>query len=132
MSWSVPRPAREVTASLSTTHSLPSHLPLLSLHSPRTLSSPPAPPHPHPRAPPPRPNRCQRNSTMPSSQSKEGGVKGFLTRAGKSFYAGGTYLKEKSWMAAKMAGNVGFVVATTSIVVLMPLIFEIMREGQVR
>lgn len=29
-----------------------------------------------------------------------------------------------------MAGNVGFVVATTSIVVLMPLIFEIMREGQ--
>ncbi|KAL9191313.1 hypothetical protein ACHAXT_001019 [Thalassiosira profunda] len=67
---------------------------------------------------------------MPPSQSKEGGVKGFLTRAGKSFYAGGTYLKEKSWMAAKMAGNVGFVVATTSIVVLMPLIFEIMREGQ--
>lgn len=34
-------------------------------------------------------------------------------------------------MVAKMAGNVGFVVATTSIVVLMPLIFEIMREGQV-
>lgn len=33
-------------------------------------------------------------------------------------------------MAAKMAGNVAFVVATTSIVVLMPLIFEIMREGQ--
>jgi len=33
-------------------------------------------------------------------------------------------------MAAKMAGNVGFVLATTSIVVLMPLIFEIMREGQ--
>lgn len=68
---------------------------------------------------------------MPPSQAKEGGVKGFLTRAGKSFYAGGLYLKEKSWMAAKMAGNVGFVVATTSIVVLMPLIFEIMREGQV-
>ena len=30
-----------------------------------------------------------------------------------------------------MAGNIGFMVATTSIVVLMPLIFEIMREGQV-
>ena len=69
---------------------------------------------------------------MPSSQPKEGGIKGFLGRAGKSFYAGGMYVKEKSWMVAKMAGNVGFVVATTSIVVLMPLIFEIMREGQVR
>jgi|EP01082_Thalassiosira_pseudonana_P011011 hypothetical protein len=61
---------------------------------------------------------------------QEGGIKGFLTRAGASFYAGGMFVKEKGWMVAKMAGNVGFVVATTSIVVLMPLIFEIMREGQ--
>jgi hypothetical protein len=68
---------------------------------------------------------------MPSSPPKEGGVKGFLTRAGTSFLAGGLYVKEKSWMVAKMAGNIGFMVATTSIVVLMPLIFEIMREGQV-
>jgi len=67
---------------------------------------------------------------MPPSQAKEGGIKGFLSRAGKSFYAGGLYFKEKSWTAAKMAGNFGFMVATTSIVVLMPLIFEIMREGQ--
>jgi len=63
--------------------------------------------------------------------SKEGGIKGFLSRAGTSFYTGGLYFKEKSWMVAKMAGNVGFAVATTSIVVLMPLIFEIVREGQV-
>ena len=41
-------------------------------------------------------------------------------------------MKEKGWVLAKKAGNVGFMVATTSIVVLMPLIFEIMREGQVR
>jgi len=41
-------------------------------------------------------------------------------------------MKEKGWVWAKKAGNVGFMVATTSIVVLMPLIFEIMREGQVR
>lgn len=70
---------------------------------------------------------------MPPSQktkAKEGGVKGFLSRAGTSFYAGGLYFKEKWWVAAKMVGHVGFVVATTSIVVLMPLIFEIMREGQ--
>mmetsp|Transcript_13253 Transcript_13253/g.20041 ORF Transcript_13253/g.20041 Transcript_13253/m.20041 type:complete len:110 (+) Transcript_13253:83-412(+) len=67
---------------------------------------------------------------MPPSQPKEGGIKGFLTRAGTSFYAGGMYFKEKSWVVAKKAGNIGFVLATTSIVVLMPLIFEIMREGQ--
>jgi Ca2+/H+ antiporter len=62
---------------------------------------------------------------------KEGGIKGFLTRAGASFYAGGLLVKEQGWVWAKKAGNVGFMVATTSIVVLMPLIFEIMREGQV-
>ncbi|KAL3789670.1 hypothetical protein HJC23_003871 [Cyclotella cryptica] len=65
---------------------------------------------------------------MPSSQ--QGGLKGFFTRAGASFYSGGLFLKEKSWMVAQYAGKMGFVVATTSIVVLMPLIFEIMREGQ--
>ena len=70
---------------------------------------------------------------MPStSQPKEGGIKGFFTRAGSSFYAGGVYCKEKSWIAARKAGNLAFIVATTSMVVLMPLIFEIMREGQVR
>lgn len=63
--------------------------------------------------------------------AQAGGLKGFFTRAGASFYSGGLFIKEKSWMAAQMAGKVGFVVATTSIVVLMPLIFEIMREGQV-
>jgi hypothetical protein len=62
---------------------------------------------------------------------KEGGIKGFLTRAGASFYAGGLYFQEKGWVLAKKAGNVGFIVATTAIVVLMPLIFEIVREGQV-
>ena len=64
--------------------------------------------------------------------AQEGGLKGFFTRAGASFYSGGLFVKEKSWMVAQMAGKVGFVVATTSIAVLMPLIFEIMREGQVR
>ena len=77
---------------------------------------------------PPQP---QKFANMPSSQPKEGGIKGFLSRAGYSFYAGGIYCKEKSWVAARMAGNLAFIVATTSMVVLMPLIFEIMREGQV-
>ena len=61
----------------------------------------------------------------------EGGIKGFLLRASSSFYAGGMFMKDKGWIVAKKAGNLGFMVATTSIVVLMPLIFEIMREGQV-
>ena len=61
----------------------------------------------------------------------EGGIKGFLMRASSSFYAGGMFMKDKGWIVAKKAGNLGFMVATTSIVVLMPLIFEIMREGQV-
>ena len=61
----------------------------------------------------------------------EGGIKGFLMRASSSFYAGGVFMKDKGWIVAKKAGNLGFMVATTSIVVLMPLIFEIMREGQV-
>ncbi|KAL3809969.1 hypothetical protein ACHAXA_007745 [Cyclostephanos tholiformis] len=67
---------------------------------------------------------------MPPSQPKVGGIKGFLGRAGISFYVGGMYCKEKSWALARMAGNLAFIVATTSMVVLMPLIFEIMREGQ--
>ncbi|KAL3778260.1 hypothetical protein ACHAWO_011137 [Cyclotella atomus] len=62
--------------------------------------------------------------------AQEGGLKGFFYRAGASFYSGGIYVKEKSYMLASIAGKVGFVVATTSIAVLMPLIFEIMREGQ--
>ena len=61
-----------------------------------------------------------------------GGIKGFLTRAGSSFYAGGMYAKEKGMWLAQKAGRIGFIIATTSIVTLMPLIFEITREGQVR
>ena len=60
-----------------------------------------------------------------------GGIKGFLTRAGSSFYAGGLYAREKGMWLAQKAGRIGFIIATTSIVTLMPLIFEITREGQV-
>mmetsp|Transcript_14702 Transcript_14702/g.35201 ORF Transcript_14702/g.35201 Transcript_14702/m.35201 type:complete len:110 (+) Transcript_14702:183-512(+) len=59
-----------------------------------------------------------------------GGIKGFLTRAGSSFYAGGLYAREKGAWLAQKAGRIGFIIATTSIVTLMPLIFEITREGQ--
>ena len=61
-----------------------------------------------------------------------GGLKGFFSRASKSFLAGGIYSKDKSyWLAEKLA-KVGLILATTSIIVFMPLVFEIAREGQVR
>ena len=66
-----------------------------------------------------------------SSSGGGGGIKGFLTRAGSSFYAGGLYAREKGAWLAQKAGRIGFIIATTSIVTLMPLIFEITREGQV-
>ena len=65
-----------------------------------------------------------------SGGSGGGGLKGFFTRAGKSFYSGGLFVKDQSvWIAQKML-KIGFVVATTSFVTFMPLIFEITREGQ--
>ena len=70
---------------------------------------------------------------MAKSKRKEGGgLKGFLSRASKSFLTGGLYAKDKSYWAAEKLCKFGFIVATTSLVVLMPLVFEIAREGQVR
>ena len=67
-----------------------------------------------------------------TSSKQPGGLKGFFLRAGKSFYSGGVFAKDTSLWAAKLLGRVGFVVATTSMVVLMPLVFEIGRETQVK
>jgi len=66
-----------------------------------------------------------------NKKSGSGGLKGFFSRASKSFMSGGLYTKDKSnWIAEKLC-RIGFIVATTSIVLLMPLVFEIAREGQV-
>lgn len=59
-------------------------------------------------------------------------MKGFFSRASKSFLTGGLFAKDTSFWAAEKLCKVGFMVATVSIVVLMPLVFEIAREGQVR
>eukprot|EP00542_Grammatophora_oceanica_P019014 CAMPEP_0194048808 /NCGR_PEP_ID=MMETSP0009_2-20130614/28608_1 /TAXON_ID=210454 /ORGANISM="Grammatophora oceanica, Strain CCMP 410" /LENGTH=111 /DNA_ID=CAMNT_0038694797 /DNA_START=104 /DNA_END=439 /DNA_ORIENTATION=+ len=59
-----------------------------------------------------------------------GGIKGFFQRAGKSFWQGGMWSKDTGLWLAKKAAYVGFVVATTSMVTLMPLLFEIGRERQ--
>jgi uncharacterized membrane protein (UPF0136 family) len=68
---------------------------------------------------------------MSTSDQTVGGVKGFFLRAGSSFYSGGMLAKDWSWWAAQKGGTWGLFLASTSMVVLMPLIFEINREVQV-
>ena len=65
------------------------------------------------------------------TKTAPGGIKGFLTNAQSSFRQLGNLSKDWGWYVAQKSGRIGFVVATTSIVVLMPLVFEISRETQV-
>ena len=65
--------------------------------------------------------------TAPSS----GGLKGFFQRAGSSFSAGGMIAKDYTYWLGLKGARIAFIFATTSIVVFMPLIFEISRETQV-
>lgn len=69
---------------------------------------------------------------MAASDGEVGGIKGFLTRAAKSFSSGGALAKEWSYWLAQKGGRIGIILASTSMVILMPLIFEINREVQVR
>jgi hypothetical protein len=66
------------------------------------------------------------------SSDMPGGVKGFFMKAGKSFYAGGTVARDVSYWLLQKGGRIGLFLASTSMVVLMPLIFEINREVTVR
>mmetsp|Transcript_12219 Transcript_12219/g.17610 ORF Transcript_12219/g.17610 Transcript_12219/m.17610 type:complete len:112 (+) Transcript_12219:87-422(+) len=65
-----------------------------------------------------------------NAKSSNGGMKGFLSKAGKSFYAGGVWARDMAFWTAQKSGRVGFILATTSMVVLLPLLFEIGRETQ--
>lgn len=68
---------------------------------------------------------------MSSSTQSAGGIKGFFQRAATSFKSLGVFGRDSTtWLASKGA-RIGFIIATTSMVVLMPLLFEIGREGQV-
>jgi len=67
-----------------------------------------------------------------STNTQSGGIKGFFQRAGKSFHAGGLVVWDYSKWIYGYGGRMGIILASTSMVVLMPLIFEINREGQVR
>lgn len=67
---------------------------------------------------------------------RSGGLKGFLRETGALIYAGGRLVRERGYDALKLGyaygGQVAYSLATLSMVVLMPLLFEIAREGQVR
>jgi len=66
-----------------------------------------------------------------SSDKPVGGIKGFFRKAGNSFYSAGVVARDWSWWLAQKGGHVGIILASTSMVILMPLIFEINREVQV-
>jgi hypothetical protein len=67
---------------------------------------------------------------MPT-RSTSGGIKGFFQRAYVSFGKGFQFSKDWSWWLAQKGGTVGLALASTSMIVLMPLIFEINREVMV-
>jgi hypothetical protein len=67
----------------------------------------------------------------PNSTRGGGGIRGFLERANKSFQLGFAVSREWSWWLAQKGGSVGLFLASTSMVVLLPLIFEINREAMV-
>mmetsp|Transcript_8368 Transcript_8368/g.10587 ORF Transcript_8368/g.10587 Transcript_8368/m.10587 type:complete len:113 (-) Transcript_8368:102-440(-) len=64
------------------------------------------------------------------SSSSGGGLKGFFTKAGKSFVTAGSYGKDQSYWVAEKLAKLGFIFVTSCIVVFVPLVFEIAREGQ--
>ncbi len=59
-------------------------------------------------------------------------MKGFFTRAAASFQQGFQLSRDWGYWLAMKSGRIGLVLASTSMVVLMPLIFEINREITVR
>ena len=63
-----------------------------------------------------------------SDTKATGGIKGFFTKAGKSFESAGLWAKDASSWILQKGGRVGLAIATTSMCILMPLIFEINRE----
>ena len=70
------------------------------------------------------------------SSKRSGGLKGFLRETGAMLYAGSLFVRQRGFDAIKLGyaygGQMAFSLATVSMVVLMPLLFEIAREGQVR
>jgi hypothetical protein len=63
------------------------------------------------------------------------GLKGLIQTTGKTIFSVGVIARDYGTLAARwgyrIGGNIAFVMATTSMIVLMPLIFESTREVQV-
>ena len=69
------------------------------------------------------------SSTAPSNTP--GGLKGIIQKTGKFFYAQGVWAYSAAKVGYRYGGQIAFAVATTSMITLMPLLFEIARESQV-
>ncbi|KAL7576649.1 hypothetical protein ACA910_005582 [Epithemia clementina (nom. ined.)] len=69
-----------------------------------------------------------------TTSNSGGGIKGLLQRTGRLVHRTGTWILETGTNVAvltyKWGGQAAFVVATSSVLVLMPLLFEIAREGE--
>jgi hypothetical protein len=69
------------------------------------------------------------------SAKRPGGLKGFFRTTGAFMYTTSVFLRERGFDALKIGyaygGQAAFSIATVSMIVLMPLLFEIAREGQV-
>lgn len=67
--------------------------------------------------------------------AKSGGLKGLIQATGTSVYSAGILVRDYGTIAARwgyrVGGGLAFVLATTSMIVLMPLMFESAREVQV-
>ena len=54
----------------------------------------------------------------------------FISKASKSFQMAGELTKNNSLVLAQKLAKIGLVIATASITIFVPLLFEISREGQ--
>lgn len=75
------------------------------------------------------------STKISTRNTKSGGLKGFFQRTGRFCYSTVVTIRGQSkvWMKTgyHLIGSTAFGIATTSMIVLMPLLFEIAREAQV-
>ncbi len=73
----------------------------------------------------------QKQQTKKKLDSSGNEIQGLLRCAERVISQGGRFLKEASTWMAKVTAKAGFILATTSMVVIMPLLLEIGRDTQV-
>lgn len=79
---------------------------------------------------------CKAQIPTKAMAKTAGGLKGLIQSTGRAVYAAGVMARDYGTVAARWGyhygGGLAFALATTSMVVLMPLMFESSREIQVR